>query len=358
MIGPSMNGKGGIASVVRGYFNAGIIHSLNITYYSTHCDGSKKRKFIYYFLNIGNILLQLRKYSIIHIHTASLWSFRRLSVIIFLSKILSKKIIIHVHGAMFDHYYNSSFFIEKFFIRLAFTIADIVFCLSPEWSHKISLFCSPNKINILPNCVPLPPLDQISIRQRKLKYPKTILFLGELSERKGVTDLLKAISLLDLAPNRVRIILGGNGDLAKINNEIVRLRIDNIVSVIGWIDGAQKISLLMDAYLYVLPSYFEGLPMSILEAMSYCTPIISTLTGGIPHAIKDGFEGYLITPGDINALAKTINKLLKDETTWTFLSTCARNKIESEFSSEIMFQKLKLIYIDLLKNKMGGEYFL
>ena len=77
MIGTDLNTKGGISSVVRGYFDAGITDRLGIHYYPTHCDGSKFRKIIFYIKGLFKIVISMPRYSIVHIHTASWWSFRR-----------------------------------------------------------------------------------------------------------------------------------------------------------------------------------------------------------------------------------------------------------------------------------------
>lgn len=349
MIGTSLKGRGGVASVVRGYSEYGILKNLKIDYFPTHCDGKKRKKIVYYLRNVVNILIKIRQYSIVHIHTASYWSYRRLFVVILIAKLFSKKIIIHIHGAKFEEYFNNSSFIGKKVIKIGFKTSDRVICLSPEWSRKISKFCSLNKIIIIPNCVSFISINQVKQNnKKKLTTTKKLLFLGELGERKGVFDLLKAIKLLRLDPNKTKLFLCGNGDLIKIQNTILHLGLENVVQLLGWVQGDKKIELLRSAYLYVLPSHYEGLPMSILEAMSYGIPIVSTNVGGIPYAVESDKEGYLIDPGNPKELANTINCLLEDEKTWEDMSLAAIKKIKLKFSMDTLHQNLKKIYEDLL----------
>jgi glycosyltransferase involved in cell wall biosynthesis len=96
-----------------------------------------------------------------------------------------------------------------------------------------------------------------------------------------------------------------------------------------------------------MPSYYEGLPMSILEAMAASTPVISTSVGGIPEAVENGTEGLLVKPGDISALANSINILLSDAETWEKMSRAGRKKIEAMFSLKHNLSQLEKLYAEM-----------
>jgi glycosyltransferase involved in cell wall biosynthesis len=85
------------------------------------------------------------------------------------------------------------------------------------------------------------------------------------------------------------------------------------VQFAGWVSGTKKAELLNKCDIYVLPSYNEGLPISILEAMSYGKPVISTNVGGIPEIVKPGFNGWLFQPGDRDALNGIILEVLAEK---------------------------------------------
>ena len=343
MVGTDLSTKGGISSVVRGYFDAGIMDRLGIQYYSTHCDGSKLYKVIFYMRGLFKIIVNMPKYDIVHIHTASWWSFRRLFPVILLAKKLSKKIVIHLHGAMFDVYYNKALSIEKSIIRYGFTLADKVVVLSSEWLRKIVIFCDSTKISIISNRVPAYILKG-SILKKKNNIPHTILFMGELCHRKGVYDLLEAIKLSGLDNARIRVFLCGNGEIEKVKKRIKELGLEKVVTVPGWISGQEKQKLLDEAYLYVLPSYFEGLPMSILEAMATGTPVISTPVGGIPDAVENGYNGFLVPTNSPQQIANRINMVLNDKNLWNKLSENALATIEQNFSMKQTEKKLDDLY--------------
>ncbi|MEL7227669.1 MAG: glycosyltransferase family 4 protein, partial [Cyanobacteria bacterium J06576_12] len=85
------------------------------------------------------------------------------------------------------------------------------------------------------------------------------------------------------------------------------------VKFLGWINPAERNQLLQRANAFVLPSYNEGLPMAMLEAMAWALPTISTPVGGIPEFLDDGETGYLVEPGDVEKLAYSMERLIGDE---------------------------------------------
>ena len=96
-------------------------------------------------------------------------------------------------------------------------------------------------------------------------------------------------------------------------NIIAENGLGGIVCYDGWVAGERKASLMSMANIYILPSYAEGLPISILEAMTYGMAIISTPVGGIPEIVRQNENGILIAPGDTEALSNAILKLAEDK---------------------------------------------
>ena len=99
---------------------------------------------------------------------------------------------------------------------------------------------------------------------------------------------------------------------------------------------------------FVLPSYNEGMPLAILEAMSYGVPIISTNVGGIPTLVENGVNGFIISPGDILHLENSLRLLISDVDLRQRMSDNNYNKIKSEYSIENNMKKIHKIYQDLI----------
>ena len=140
------------------------------------------------------------------------------------------------------------------------------------------------------------------------------IFLGNINEPKGIFDLLAAIaSHKEELRGKFFLHIGGKGEENRLMNIIAENGLGDIVCYDGWVAGERKASLMSMANIYILPSYAEGLPISILEAMTYGMAIISTPVGGIPEIVRQNENGILIAPGDTEALSNAILKLAEDK---------------------------------------------
>lgn len=346
MLGPDIQGKGGVSSVVKGYLESGIMERFGIDYYQTHGRGTKRFKFFFFIKVLPGIIRKMSLYDVVHIHTASWWSFRRKLVIILIAKLLGKHAVIHLHGAKFEEYYHHAPSYEKAVIKYGYSRADKVVVLSNEWRRKISRFCDSEKIVVIPNCISLNVLPDHVITE-KIRPPKIILFMGELGQRKGVYDLLDALHRLDIKKGHVQVWLCGDGEMEIVRKKISELGLSHIAKAPGWISGQEKENLLHNAYLYVMPSYFEGLPVSILEALANATPVISTPVGGIPDAVHDGSNGFIVPTGAPEILAERIHELIADEVLWRSFSVNALDTVRQSFSMETLESRLGSLYSSL-----------
>jgi glycosyltransferase involved in cell wall biosynthesis len=145
----------------------------------------------------------------------------------------------------------------------------------------------------------------------------------------------------------LRVLLGGDGELELVRARALELGIADHVELLGWVRGEDKERLLAAAVLYVLPSYNEGLPVSVLEAMAAGLPIVSTPVGGIPEAVTDGVEGYLVEPGNVQALADRMDRLLGDQDLAMRMGESARRKVELVFSANAVVPQVEAMYLDL-----------
>ena len=141
--------------------------------------------------------------------------------------------------------------------------------------------------------------------------------------------------------------MGGNEVDGDIKAYIREHQLESIVSYEGWIAGQKKIECLNWEDVYILPSYNEGLPIAILEAMAYHHPVISTPVGGIPEILKDGYNGRMVQPGNTECIAKAIYGYIDDKDA---IKSQGENsyKVVQPFLPKSVFASLKNIYEGLL----------
>lgn len=343
MIGSSSTAMGGVTSVVNTYRQAGLFRDWPIVYIDTHVDGSKLDKLGVAFSAVMHFVAMLArgKVALLHAHTSERASFWRKSVFMLLAFAARCPVIYHSHAPEFTHfYYKECGPVARWFVRFILDHAARVVVLSSQWKTAFSSITKNPDVVCVFNPVAAVPVAGLPQKQRA----PIILFLGRLGERKGIYDLVEAIARVRLRFPDVQLLCGGDGDLDGVARRVKALGISGNVRLLGWVAGAEKQRLLAEAAIYALPSYNEGLPMGALEAMSAGLPVITTTVGGIPDAVQNNVEGYLLEPGDIDGLMHAIELLLADAGLREKMGEAGRNKVSAQFTPERILPKVAALY--------------
>jgi glycosyltransferase involved in cell wall biosynthesis len=266
-------------------------------------------------------------------------SFFRKSILTFLLKLSRAKVVLHLHGSEFKDFYQNSR--AKKLISYTFNKADVVIVLSDSWKEFIQSISTNSNIIVINNYV-----EEIEktpvVSQEKIRF----LFLGAIGKRKGVFDLIDAFDNIS-SKYDVELLIGGNDDNNILPQKISSVASNGNIQFLGWIGYQDKTNLLNSCDCLVLPSYNEGLPMVILEAMSAKIPVISTPVGGIPEVITDHENGLLVTPGNVDELTTALQEMLDNHKRKEFSDNAYQVYIE-RFSPSVALPKLKAIYKRLL----------
>lgn len=344
MIGPARSVKGGMTTVVDNYFEYGLDKEVNLKYIETINDKNKISKFFKELKGMCEFKKYVDDYDIIHIHMASRRSTFRKGKYVRIAKIKNKKVIIHIHGAEYKKFYDDCNEKEKKYVKETLGLADKIIVLSEEWKEYFSTLATEDKIEVVYNAIILPKDFNKNVDGRKM------LFLGRLGKRKGIYDLLDVIEKLCKKEKDIMLYVGGDGEVEKVKRIIAEKRLNKNVEYIGWTSGEKKEKYLRNCSYYILPSYNEGMPMSILEGMAYKNVTISTTVGGIPKVIKNEENGIIINPGDKEKLYEYLSKLLNDKKMREKLSENARKTMEKKFDINNTIKVLIKLYKNVSKD--------
>jgi glycosyltransferase involved in cell wall biosynthesis len=346
-IGPDhKNHRGGIGAVIDVYSK----HITPFKFIPTYVTKSFFKQFVTYIAAVFKLIwfcITDRQIKILHIHHASRGSFFRKSVLVLVGKIFGKKVILHIHGGGFHHFYNRAKHIRSV-IRWTLENSDAVICLSEMWRKYYSSTFKLKRLVIINNVIEAPLTSHASSLANESNGSLKLLFLGHVTEKKGVFDLLKVLaSERDAFQHKVKVTIGGIGEVERLEKTISDNQFNGDVSFAGWVNGSRKAELLNNCDVYVLPSYFEALPISILEAMSYGKPVISTNVGGIPEIVKPGFNGWLFQPGDHQALSNILREAMENK---ALLKQYGNNSlsISKNYTPQSVFQSLSDLYKEIL----------
>lgn len=256
---------------------------------------------------------------VLHINVASSGSTFRKLVLGTIADVCRVPYVLHLHGAEYREFWTSRGRFGRAVIDRFFRRAATVIVLGSTWEDLVRgrVPEAVGRITILPNATRAPDLP----REAKKGEEVVIAFLGQLGPRKGVPQLVSALSAL---PPELpwRAVLGGDGDVEGTRDLVRKHGLAGRVEVPGWVGPARVDEILREADIFTLPSFAENLPMSIIEAFAYGVPVISTPVGAVPEMVEDGRTGLLVPPGDSAALGDALRRLVSDT---NLRQTLARN---------------------------------
>lgn len=340
MIGTRMDTMGGIAAVLAVYRDSGFLDRNRVVYVPTHCDGGASAKLKVMLLAMWRVLwlLLAGKVGLLHVHTSSRASFWRKTLFFAPAFLARVPVILHLHGSEFAVFHDQECGpLRQRLIRAVFNRCAVVLVLSESWRHWVQGMCGNPRVTVLFNPVVMP-------AWHAGKKPNQLLFLGRIGQRKGAFDLIRAVSSIAAAHPHLRLKMGGDGAVDEARRQVQAAHLEDQVELIGWVRGAAKQQLLAESGIFVLPSYHEGLPMAILEAMAAGMAVLSTPVGGIGEAVRDGQEGFLTPPGDPHALAERLGQLLADPSLCANMGAAARQRAQEVFSTDAVLPQLEAVY--------------
>ncbi|WP_373526386.1 glycosyltransferase family 4 protein [Nostoc sp.] len=328
MLGPSLEQNGGMATVEKLIIKYSL-PQIQIQHINTHDEGSIAYRGIVFGKALATFLWKLssQKIDVVHIHISDGGSIFRKAICCVVAFIFDKPVLMHTHGAEFQVTYAKLPRRVQQFLSKVFQRCQGFIVLSESWQnyYVLNLDLNPKQVIILPNPSELP----TEVPDRKNRTQISLVFCGRVGQRKGTFDLIKAFANLpDHQRKYTRLILAGDGEIEKAQQLAASLNLADQVTFLGWISSEKRDELLLQADVFILPSYNEGLPLAILEAMGWSLPVIATPVGGIPELVISNQNGLLVTPGNIQQLSEAMELLIENETLRLYLGSTARKNVE------------------------------
>lgn len=200
------------------------------------------------------------------------------------------------------------------FFKATFGKATTLFVLSQKFANKLREWGYQGNVVVETTVVDATILNDFNIEQKytsqNSKVKIRILFLSRLLKEKGVYETIDAFENIRRKFHNLELMIAGDGEAFKAVSDYIRHR--DGISMCGHVVGQQKINLFTSSHIYCLPSYSEGLPTSVLEAMAFGLPIITTPVGGLQDFFKDGKMGYFVGVRNVSELQYSLERLISD----------------------------------------------
>lgn len=346
MVGPDRSVHGGISGVVNGYYEAGLDEMVDLRYIGTMKEGSKVRKLVTAMAAYLRYRTMLSWADVVHVHVASDNSFRRKSVFIRAAHTAGKRMIIHQHGGDLQNWFEQGNRKRQKMMIDVLNMADRIIVISDAYRDIVtSLAVDDDKVTapvqIMPNAIDT---KRYTYAEHK-ETGRNLLFMGRICRAKGVGELIGAVTTLSEEYPDLKLTLGGIWEDEDLKERI--RPISDRTEVIGWLGEDDKIRVLNSCDIFVLPSYFEGQSVTILEAMAAGCLVVASDVGGIPMMISDDVTGILIRPQDEQSLTDALRRVLSDDYSAERSRICAaaRKLVCDEYDIRDYMSRLMDIYM-------------
>ena len=346
MVGPDRGVHGGISAIVNNYYEAGLDSKVDLKYIGTMKEGSRGKKLLVAAAAYFKFLCALSWCDVVHVNASSDSSIMRKSFFIRAAYRHNKKIVLHQHGGDFKNYFENQINDKRReYLKSILDMADVMLVLTPSWKEYFSGLTDSGKIKVFPNCVAVKRDISFAEGAEPCRDMNKLLFLGRICKDKGIDELLDAVTEISRENKDVNLYIGGIYE-----EESYRKRIEgnDLVKFLGWIAGEEKEKYLRECGIFVLPSYYEGFPVSVLEAMAGGCVVVASEVGGIPDVVTDGETGVLVPPKDSEMLKNAVLKVMNDKTLADKLRVSAFKKVEENYSSSASVERLVNIYNSLI----------
>jgi glycosyltransferase involved in cell wall biosynthesis len=252
-----------------------------------------------------------------HISTAIGLSFVKHSYCVVIARLFGSRVLLHPHCSLAVLYYERSK-LWKWYFRQVIMVTNGVVVLSNEWL-KLGSIIRDRKVYYLPNAIDLKlyrNVEKKHIAADSVTKHCNVLYLGYIGKLKGSFDLLDAAFTIRSKGMDMTIDLVGGAlvpeELDQLREKIAALRLEDFVRLHPLAYGREKLNFFQEANIFVYPSYNEGMPMAVLEAMACGLPIVASRVGGLPDLVQDGINGILVEPGKPEQLSSALCKLAND----------------------------------------------
>lgn len=345
VVAPGRTSRGGIVSVVRLHMEMTVWREMRCALLSTYDDRSSGRKLAAALLAYLLAPLKMMRVDMVHLHVAGQHSLMRKLPIALAARLLRKVLIVHIHASSPESLFDAT---PSWAVRSVIGKADCVIALSNSWADVIRHHVPSASVTVIPN-----PVQTFSDNGCGAERKPFVLFAGKLEPRKGYATLLEAAAIILKQYPEMQFLFAGHGELDQARAQSEQLGISSSIHLLGWTDAVKLGRLYDEASVFCLPSHNEGVPMSVLEAMSHGTPVVCTRVGGLSEVIVDGESGLFAAVGSPESTARNILRLLDDPAFARSMAATARRQVQTCYGIDVIDDKLRRLYWTCTADRQG-----
>lgn len=356
LLGPSLKAVSGVSTHLIQLLNSELSDHFSFLHFQVGSEGRnetllhKMCRFLISPLLLGYEIIKLDP-RLVHLNPPmNMKGFFRDSVYLLIAKTLGRKVIYQIHGGYLPMDFCKNQILMKILLKSVLRLSDSVVVLTSSEARAYESFGPDVPIRTISNGINLAPY--IGCKQKDFKQSQlNLLYIGRLIDTKGISETINAIHLLKNEPlyKKCHFYIAGSGPAETLlKKKASMLGVNEKVSFLGPVFGADKIKLWESAHCFVFPTYFpEGLPYAILESIASGTPVITTRIGGIPDVIRENVHGIFVEPRNPYALASEIASLLGNNEKLQYMSSQCFLRAK-DYAIDKLVQQFSALYKEVL----------
>ena len=354
LFSPSLDAVSGVSTHVRMLFRSDMARDYDLLHFQVGSEGRRENslqklmRFAFSPLHLALFLLRAGA-EVVHINTSldpkAYW--RDLAYLI-VAKLLGRRVVNQIHGgAMPQDFFRGNAFLT-WVVRRFLLSSDVVTVLSSAELIAYRAFDARLNVHLVPNAInPEGLADQM--RSYNIDKPLNLVYVGRLVRTKGLFEVIAALIELKHAGRKFKLsIAGGGPDQNDLITAVERAGLKDRVQFLGCVFDVEKCRLWLDSDVFVFPTYQEGLPYSLLEAMAAgCVPI-ATPVAAISDVMQDGKHGLFVPAKDAGALATAIATLDDDREGLMRMAEAARRRVLAQYTMARLADDFRKLYLSLV----------
>ena len=344
LLGPSREAISGVTTHLNALFGSRLAAHFDLAHFQVGSEGRKEGalgKLVRLLTSPFALAAAILRHDadLVHINTSlnakSYW--RDLAYLV-VGKLCGARVVYQVHGGSLAAFHPPT-------VRWAARLPDVVVVLSQAERDRWRALAPTQLVEALPNGIDCQPYQRYNRELADRDTPLRLIYIGRLAPGKGLLESLEALRIARSRGVAARLVLvGGGAEEARLRQYVREAGLTRDVTFVGPAYGDAKARLLSQADALLLPSYSEGLPYSLLEAMAAGVVPVVTPVGAIPDVVTDGEHGLIVPPRDAEAIARAIEQLSKDRAAVARMSATCRKHVASAYSIERVAKDFSELY--------------
>jgi glycosyltransferase involved in cell wall biosynthesis len=350
LFGPSLDAVSGMSTHVRMLFASDLARDYELLHFQVGSEGCREnalQKLMRFTLSPLQLALFLLRTGagVVHLNVPlDLKGYWRDLVYAIIARLLGRRVVNQIHGGAMPQDFFRGNALLTWILRRFLVSSDVVTVLSSAELIAYRAFDTRIRVHLVPNGIdPTGLVDQM--RAYNTNRPLQLVYVGRLVRTKGLFEVIEALMELKRAGREFKLSIAGRGpDQGELIAASEGADLKDRVQFLGSVFAAEKRRLWLDSDLFVFPTYMEGLPYSLLEAMAAgCVPI-TTPVGAIPDVMRDGEHGVFVPVKDAGALASTLAALDDDREGLKRMAEAARQRVVEQYTVARLAADFRKLY--------------